>query len=339
MPAGDLESAIWNEFLYGVRRWMADPGGDLRMTLDPIADQGMERHYEEVGGWMREWYVYVPDGVTASTKDVPLVFANHGYSLNGAVYSGQSDWAKVAAEEKFIVIFPSAIYGYMSSPNANAPWPAWNIIQDPDRMDEIEFFKFMLEDIDKEYDIDRGRVYATGHSWGSQMSHMLAANEPEMLAAIAPLSGAIFNNKLYEQLDAAVADKNFPHVPVYMAGGTEGGEWSLIGVPASADNNTGKTLTRWAEINDIEKIDWTALQNGNANTGSTEWKMSDAYTKEGRWYYTTFENTEGVPMICIEMVEYMPHATMTEHSQRVWDNWFSHYSRNADGEIVYTPAN
>ena len=61
----NTESTIWNDFLFGVRRWMADPGGDLRVTKDPIKDLHMTRHYEEVGGWMREWYVYVPQQRTA----------------------------------------------------------------------------------------------------------------------------------------------------------------------------------------------------------------------------------------------------------------------------------
>jgi len=45
--------------------------------------------------------------------------------------------------------------------------------------------------------------------------------------------------------------------------------------------------------------------------------------------------TDGVPMVQVEIVDYMPHATMPEHSARVWDNWFSHFSRDADGELQY----
>ena len=117
----NTESTIWNDFLFGVRRWMADPGGDLRVTKDPIADLHMTRHYEKVGGWMREWYVYVPENAKNSTN-LPVVFANHGYTLNGGVYAGQTDWHKVADEKGFIVVFPSAIPGSISE-NGNAPFP------------------------------------------------------------------------------------------------------------------------------------------------------------------------------------------------------------------------
>lgn len=335
-PSGNLESAIWNEFLFDVRRWMADPGGDLRMTKDPIEDLGMERHYEEVGGWMREWYVYVPSSVNKSTKDVPVVFANHGYTLNGGVYAGQTDWYKVADQNNFIVVFPSAISGNISD-SGNAPFPAWNIALDPTRMDEIEFFKYMLADLDATYDIDLGRVYATGHSWGSQMTHVLALNEPEMFAAVAPLSGFIFKDYVFDQADdAQEAVSAAGGVPVYMAAGTEGGtEWGICPVPLTQDNCSGQTLSTWFALNGCDgSIDWSKLSGSNGTIGSLNWQSGGAFTQSGRWYTMTYEK-DGVPMVQVEIVDYMPHATMPEHSERVWNNWFAHFSRGDNGQLQY----
>lgn len=332
----NTESTIWNDFLFGVRRWMADPGGDLRVTKDPIADLHMTRHYEKVGGWMREWYVYVPENAKNSTN-LPVVFANHGYTLNGGVYAGQTDWHKVADEKGFIVVFPSAIPGSISE-NGNAPFPAWNIAMDPTRMDEIEFFKYMLDDLKEHYSIDTGRVYATGHSWGSQMTHVLALNEPEMFAAVAPLSGFIFNAAVFEQAEATKAKGSYPGVPVYMAAGTEGGtEWAICPVPLAEENSSGKTLSDWFALNGCTgSLDWSKINGSNETKGSLDWQNGGAFTKSGRWYTMTCEKN-GVPMVQAEIVDYMPHATMPEHSARVWNNWLSHYSRNADGTLVYNP--
>ena len=330
----NTESTIWNDFLFGVRRWMADPGGDLRVIKDPIADLHMTRHYEKVGGWMREWYVYVPENAKNSTN-LPVVFANHGYTLNGGVYAGQTDWHKVADEKGFIVVFPSAIPGSISE-NGNAPFPAWNIAMDPTRMDEIEFFKYMLDDLKKHYSIDTGRVYATGHSWGSQMTHVLALNEPEMFAAVAPLSGFIFNAAVFEQAEATKAKGSYPGVPVYMAAGTEGGtEWAICPVPLAEENSSGKTLSDWFALNGCTgSLDWSRINGGNETKGSLNWQNGGAFTPSGRWYTMTCEK-DGVPMVQAEIVDYMPHATMPEHSARVWNNWLSHYSRSADGTLVY----
>ena len=332
-PEGNLEETIWTDFLYGVRRWMADPGGDLRMTLDPIRDQGMTRHYEEVDGWMREWYVYVPDDIG---ENAPVVFANHGYSLNGAAYSGQTDWPKVAEREKFIVIFPSALPGNISD-SGNAPWPAWNILLDPTRVDEIEFFQYMLNEVAKDHSIDRNRVYATGHSWGSQMTHMLAVDAPEMVTAIAALSGFVFNDAIFKKLDAAKAEGNFAGVAVYMAAGTESStEWTFCPVPITKDNVSGRGLADWFELNGCDgSLDWSKINGGNETKGSLGWRNGGAFKPDGRWYTLTGENAKGVPMVQAEIVDYMPHATMPEHSARIWNNWFSHYSRNTDGTISY----
>lgn len=335
-PSGDLESTIWNDFLFGVRRWMADPGGDLRVTKDPIADLGMDRHYEEVGGWMREWYVYVPDSVSEGTPDVSVVFAIHGSTLNGGVYAGQTDWYKVADENNFIVVCPSAVSGSVQD-GGNAPFPAWNMALDPTRADDIDFFKYMLVDLDATYDIDLGRVYATGHSLGSQMTYVLAINEPEMFAAVAPLSGFIVMDYIYDQANGAKeAVSAAGGVPVYMAGGTEGGtEWFICPFPITKDNRSGQTLSTWFALNGCDgSIDWNKLSGSNETIGSLDWQSGGAFTADGRWYTMTCEKG-GVPMVQVEIVDYMPHATMPEHSDRVWDNWFAHFSRDDDGQLQY----
>lgn len=40
-------------------------------------------------------------------------------------------------------------------------------------------------------------------------------------------------------------------------------------------------------------------------------------------------------MVQVEIVDYMPHATMPEHSERVWNNWFAHFSRGDNGQLQY----
>ena len=203
-------------------------------------------------------------------------------------------------------------------------------------MDEIAFFKYMLSDLEDTYSIDTSRVYATGHSWGSQMTHMLALNEPEMFAAVAPLSGFIFNDAIFKQADAV--DKNtFVGVPVYMSAGTEGStEWGICPVPLTEDNVSGRAMKIWSDLNKCKgTLDWSKINGGNTDKGSLEWQNGGAFKQDGRWYTLTGENAKGVPMVQAEIVDYMPHATMPEHSARIWNNWFSHYSRNTDGTISY----
>ncbi len=150
-PAKDhgnlLNRRIWKKFLYPVRRWMSQPGGDLRMTCALIDDLHMEYYYREVDGWMREWYVYVPESVKANPdRKVPLVLAMHGYTCSGEIYSGNSGWHQVADEYGFIVVFPSAVHGCFAVKEENRAiskditvLPAWNIYSNPEFPDELIF--------------------------------------------------------------------------------------------------------------------------------------------------------------------------------------------------------
>ena len=146
----------------------------------------------------------------------------------------------------------------------------------------------------------------------------------------------IFNAAVFEQAEAAKAKGSYPGVPVYMAAGTEGGtEWAICPVPLAEENSSGKTLSDWFALNGCTgSLDWSKIKGSNADKGSLDWQNGGAFTKSGRWYTMTCEKND-VPMVQAEIVDYMPHATMPEHSARVWNNWLSHYSRSADGTLVY----
>ena len=308
---------------------MSGPGGDLRVTKDPVADLGMEYHYEEIGGWMREWYVYVPEQVKAQPeKPVPLVFAMHGYTCAGEIYAGNSEWYKVADKHGFIVVHPSATPGQMLMSNQacdpdNVPLPAWNFMHNaPDGPDELEFFRAMLEKTCAAHAIDRSRVYATGHSHGSVMTQVLAMAMSEVFAAVAPCSGIVFQmpDMNIRALPEIVSRKDVP-VPIWMFGG-EQEAWLLPNKP-TADNETGNSLRIWRGINHMmpEMPD----------------DFSTGWTVHGRWNDLTYRRGDGAPMVNFTWVDYMPHATMTEMSFRIWEEFFSKFSR-VDGEIKYNPG-
>lgn len=327
--ANTLLRRIWKDFLYRQRRWMSGPGGDLRVTKDPVADLGMEYHYEGIGGWMREWYVYVPEQVKAQPeKPVPLVFAMHGYTCAGEIYAGNSEWYKVADKHGFIVVHPSATPGQMLMSNQacdpdNVPLPAWNFMHNaPDGPDELEFFRAMLKKTCAAHAIDRSRVYATGHSHGSVMTQVLAMAMSEVFAAVAPCSGIVFQmpDMNIRALPEIVSRKDVP-VPIWMFGG-EQEAWLLPNKP-TADNETGNSLRIWRGINHMmpEMPD----------------DFSTGWTVHGRWNDLTYRRGDGAPMVNFTWVDYMPHATMTEMSFRIWEEFFSKFSR-VDGEIKYNPG-
>ena len=307
---------------------MSGPGGDLRMTRDPVADLGMEYHYEEIGGWMREWYVYVPESVRPQPeKPVPLVFALHGYTCAGEIYAGNSEWYKVADRYGFIVVHPTATPGQMEMENqvcsvANVPLPAWNFLHNaPDGPDELAFFRTVLEKVCASHAVDRTRIFVTGHSHGSVMTQTLALVLSDIFAAAAPCSGILFRGfgmdirKLPEVKNRAGLE-----IPIWMFGG-EQESWLLPTLPTD-ENDTGNSILVWREINHLSSdspMDW-----------GEGWEVS------GRWHDLRLRRMDGAPMVSYTWVDYMPHATMPEMSFRIWEEFFSKFAR-IDGKVVYTP--
>ena len=322
-----INRRLWSEFLYGVRRWMADPGGDLRRTYDPIRDLGMDYHWEMVGGWMREWYIYVPDSIRKNPdKPTPLVFAIHGYTCSGEIYTGNSEWFKVAREYGFIVVFPSAVHGRFEVVEENQAvskdatnLPVWNIACDPEQPDEIRFFEHLLVDVASTYSIDRGRVYITGHSMGSMMAQMMAMARPELFAAAAPCSGVLIMFESDFLTGMSEVRKRLPlDIPIWMFAG-EQEAWLLPHIPEK-DNITGQTIQVWWELNHMP---------GAKPDTFDHWSIC-----RERWHELCYLK-KGIPMIQYSWVECMPHATMTEMSYRIWEEFFSHIRRGQDKEIIW----
>ncbi|MDO4175420.1 MAG: PHB depolymerase family esterase [Eubacteriales bacterium] len=324
--ARTLLPRIWKDFLYRQRRWMSCPGGDLRVTRDPVRDLGMEYHYEAVDGWMREWYVHIPEAVKAHPeKKVPMVFAMHGYTCSGEIYIGNSGWHQVADQYGFIVVFPSALHGRVSMPDCGlmpdwAPLAAWNVFDEDDRPDELRFFNHMLDRMLADYPVDPARVFASGHSWGSLMTQMLGLGMADRLAGIAPCSGVFFGGASKRMLALPRFQKpSHTQIPVWMHWGTEE-EWLIPGQPTHS-NETGFTIAMWLK-----------------KTGKGEWIPKDwdqvPCEKNGRFWDHKFEKQNTAP-VWYTQVDGMPHATMPEMSFRIWKAFFAKLSRTADGRVVY----
>ncbi len=325
-----LNRTIWKKFLYPVIRWAANPGGTFRMAKDPVFDLGMEYHYEEIDGWMREWYVHVPESVKMNPqKKVPLVFVSHGYTCTGEIAVGNTNWHKVADQYGFIVIFPTALNGKVKGDgdmldgaisSRNCPLPAWNLLDEPDRPSELNYFLYMLEDAGRRFAVDRSRIYATGTSHGNLMTQYLVLKRPDIFAAAAPTSGILYMADGEKMLELPeVVNRPAVDIPIWMFGG-EMEDFLLDAVP-EAGNRTGNTIRDWWKLNRMH--------------GEMPEIFSGMSTKvRERWNDWIFEK-DGIPMIRWTGIDYYPHAVNPEMSYRIWEEFFSRISRGEDGRVIY----
>ena len=65
-------------------------------------------------------------------------------------------------------------------------------------------------------------------------------------------------------------------------------------------------------------------------------EFETGWTVHGRWHDLTYRRADGAPVVNFTWVDYLPHATMTEMSFRIWEEFFSKFSRE-NGKVCYHP--
>ncbi len=125
---------------------------------------------------------------------LPLVLALHGYGGNGA--SMQSYWQlpTIAESRGFFVVHPE---GTIDN-NGNRFWNATDACCNffGSTVDDSQYLLDLITEISSQVDVDPDRVYFCGHSNGGFMSHRMACDHPETVAAIASLAGAVWDDPI-----------------------------------------------------------------------------------------------------------------------------------------------
>ncbi|HKS22412.1 MAG TPA: PHB depolymerase family esterase [Thermoanaerobaculia bacterium] len=132
----------------------------------------------------RAYIVHVPPG--AGMRPLPLVINLHGGGGNAENQQRYSGMDRVADREHFIVVYPDGTGRLKRMLVWNAGTCCGN-----STADDVGFIRAVVDDVAKRVPIDRRRVYATGMSNGAMMSYRLAAEASDLVAAIAPVAGAM----------------------------------------------------------------------------------------------------------------------------------------------------
>ncbi len=141
----------------------------------PAAQTGFLAKSLKLGDKDIKYVVYVPSGYDPAKPMPTIVF------LNGMGECGQDGWRQVyylggaimlsPAKWPFIVVFPQ-------KQDTKGLWEA-----------EDDMVMAALGATRREYNVDASRIYLTGLSQGGHGTWAIAANHPDMFAAIAPICG------------------------------------------------------------------------------------------------------------------------------------------------------
>lgn len=145
-----------------------------------------------IDGKRRTYLVHLPPNYSKE-KPLPLVLVFHGGGGNAQNMVNMSGFNQKADEENFIVVYPN---GSGRTDNILLTFNAIGCCSYAmqQNVDDVKFISKLIDKVSKVYAVDTKRVYATGFSNGGLISNRLAAEIPEKLAAIAPVSGTIFES-------------------------------------------------------------------------------------------------------------------------------------------------
>ncbi len=127
----------------------------------------------ESGGRTRSYRLYVPVGA-GSESAVPLVLNWHGRGSSAIAQEIYSGMTPLADREGFILVSPEGV-GRQFLTVAG--------------VDDVQFARDLVERLAGEFCLDLGKVFSTGMSNGGFMSTQLACRAPDLVAAVAPVTG------------------------------------------------------------------------------------------------------------------------------------------------------
>jgi polyhydroxybutyrate depolymerase len=136
----------------------------------------------KIGGRDRRYAIYVPKELKPKS---PLLIVLHGGGGDGPLIRQGTgfEFDMLADANSFVVVYPDGI---------GQGWNACRKGTDNDatrqRIDDVAFLEAIIANEAAAHDIDKTRVFATGHSFGGQMSYRLALERPNEFAGIAAIS-------------------------------------------------------------------------------------------------------------------------------------------------------
>jgi len=137
-----------------------------------------------VDGWLREFRLHVPKGYNGA-RALPIVVVFHGSSASASVIERETSMNTRADAFGFFVVYPEGLHR------------AWNIgeccrYSFLHHVSETAFLTGILDQMHSSFMVDPSRVYVTGYSDGATLSFLLGCALPNRIAAVAGVSGTLF---------------------------------------------------------------------------------------------------------------------------------------------------
>jgi polyhydroxybutyrate depolymerase len=166
---------------------------ELSSTAGAGATAGATLYRIRSGGIFRWYRVHYPPTFDAQSP-TPVVVAFHGGGGNAIQFMQQTELNDASNLHGFVVVYPEGT-GTLGG------WPlfsfeTWNAgdccgYASNRQINDVQFARDLITDLDTRMKIDRDALFATGHSNGGMMSYRLAVEAPDLFVAVAPNSASL----------------------------------------------------------------------------------------------------------------------------------------------------
>lgn len=231
----------------------------------------------------RQFSFYRPLDLSAGAA---LIFVLHGSMGSGDSIREETgyEFDMLADQRGVIVVYPDGYKNHWNDCRGEADYVA-NI----ENVDDIVFFKDMINFFVRQEGVDPERIYVAGHSNGGQMAYRLALEAPEVFQAIAVVSASL------PSVDNLDCEESSLPVSIAMFNGTEDELNPYDGGLVAVAGNTSRGLVRssletaryWKQLAGIESSAVSIVHpetDGVIDTSTYEQRWSSGNGTEVRLY-------------------------------------------------------
>ena len=265
------------------------------------------------GDYLDTWYEVLPQEVlhnSAPAHSVPLLLANHGGGDDHLMFLDETGLLLTAAEKGFAIVAPmhsgiSVIAGQV-------------------------FPKLVQYMLDTYPALDPERVWVTGYSMGGWATYHCMAAHPEVFAAACPMA-----MPLRDLPDSAAELYKKYDLPAMIVSSTyDFAAWDHDNNHLNAGGlDFIQTYCGFNGIQPVEEFDFVKYPVIGRPFDSFRLTTINGEWRNGEWL---INNAKGVPMIGMNVTEYLQHSLWPGYGDIAY-NFFRHYRRNREtGEIIYT---
>ncbi len=275
------------------------------------------------GDYLMTWFEVMPEEVldgTAAEHSIPLILGLHGGGDDPIQFLDEMGLLNVAGKERIGIIAPY---------HQNLFTIGMKVF--PPLLDYI---------LDKYPALDPGRVYVTGYSMGGGATLHAINGNAKYFAAAVPNAAAI------KVAPDEVVDTDDLDLPILFTTAT----YDFCGFGTGFDLDSKNPyepehihpvyqmrINDYLTLNGIPTVDQFDFDKYVMSGFKADTYVEKTINNEYRNYTWFFLNDAGVPMVGLNVTDFLPHGLYQEFGNIIWD-FCKHYSRDTEtGEVIYNP--